>query len=63
MLQLFHHVQIGAGKHAIAADIGIDDSPEANGNEETGKGQDFFVAPFHPATGSDRIAFGVEGND
>ena len=27
------------------------------------KGRTFFIAPFHPAAGRDRIAFGIDGND
>ena len=61
LLQLFQHIHVGAGQHAVAADIRIDNRLDANGQEKLCKRQYFFVTAVYPAARRDDIPFGING--
>ena len=60
-LEFFHHVEVRAGKHAVTADVGVDDGVHSVGEEGFYEGHDFPAAAVHPAVGGDFVALGVYG--
>ena len=61
-LELFHHLHVWPGEHAVAADVGVDDGIHAIIQEGLHEGEDLLRAAVHPAVGGYGVAMGVHGD-